>query len=134
MCLLIRSQANRASRGFSLIEIMAALAILSIALVAVMQLFSSSLSSTRRNEDVTISMLHARSLLEEACSHGVPPIDMEGSFDLENGLRAELNVESLGVSEGGPELYEIWVIVERPSGGSVRLSCTRAYQESESLL
>lgn len=129
MCLLTRSRARRASRGFSLIEVMAALAILSIALVAVMQLFSSSLRTTRNNEDMTVSMLQARALLEEACSPGPSPMDMEGSVDLGGGFEAVRNVEALGVEDGGPELYEISVTVVRPSGGKLRLTCTRAYYE-----
>ncbi len=129
MCLLTRSRARRASRGFSLIEVMAALAILSIALVAVMQLFSSSLRTTLRNEDVTVSMLQARALLEEACSPGPAPMDMEGSLDLGGGFEAVRNVEALGAEDGGPELYEIAVTVVRPSGGELRLTCTRAYHE-----
>ena len=117
-------------RGFSLIEVMAALAILSIALVAVMQLFSSSLSTARRNEDVTVLMLQARALLEEACSPGPAPMDMEGILDLEGGLEAVRDVEALGAGDGGPELYEISVTVVRPGGGKLRLTCTRAYHES----
>ncbi len=129
MCLLTRLRARRASRGFSLIEVMAALAILSIAIVAVMQLFSSSLSTTRRNEDVTVSMLHARALLEEACSAGPAPMDMEGIIDLEGGLEAVRDVEAIGAEDGGPQLYEISVSVVHPGGGRSRLTCTRAYSE-----
>ena len=129
MCLLTRSRARRASRGFSLIEVMAALAILSIALVAVMQLFSSSLRTTRRNEDVTVALLQARALLEEACSPGPSPIDMEGRITLADGFEAVRDVEALGAGDGGPELYEISVTVSRPGGRKLRLTCTRAYHE-----
>jgi type II secretory pathway pseudopilin PulG len=109
---------------------MAALAIMSIALVAVMQLFSSSLRATARNEEVTISMLHARSLLEEACAPGPSPMDFEGTLMLDGGLEADRQVVAIDV-EDEPVLYEISITVERPTGGTVVLKCQRAYYEGD---
>ncbi len=128
MCLWTRSRARRASRGFSLIEVMAALAILSAALVVVMQLFSSSLRTTLRNEDATISILHARSLLEEACAPGPDPTEFEGTITLDGGLEAMRSVVALEVEEG-PMLYEISVTINRSTGGALRLECTRAFYD-----
>ncbi len=128
MCMLTRSRVRRASAGFSLIEVMAALAILSVALVFVMQLFSSSLQTTLRNEQVTVSILHARSLLEEACAPGPSPEDFEGTITLDGDLEAVRDVVTLEVDEG-PALYEISVTISRPNGGSLRLACKRAYYD-----
>lgn len=130
MCMLTRSRVRRASRGFSLIEVMAALAILSVALVIVMQLFSSSLRTTLRNEEVTVSILHARSLLEEACAPGPAPDEFEGTITLEGGLEAVRDVVALEVEEG-PLLYEISVTVSRPTGGQLRLACKRAFYDEQ---
>ena len=130
MCKLTRSRVRRACRGFSLIEVMAALAILSVALVFVMQLFSSSLRTTLRNEEVTVSILHARSLLEEACAPGPAPGEFEGTITLDGGLEAVRDVEALEV-EGGPVLYEISVTVSRPTGGKLRLACKRAFYDEQ---
>lgn len=119
----IGSRGRRASSGFSLVEIMAALAILSVALVLVIQLFSSSLRTTRHSADKSAAMLHARSLLEEACA--LPdPESAGGILELDGGMRAEVLVEE----DSG--MYEITVSVEGPGGGYT-LSCARAYHENK---
>ena len=60
------SSALLRSRGFSLLEVMVALAILGIALVAIFQLFSVNLRSTQKAEDYTKAIFYARSMLDEA--------------------------------------------------------------------
>lgn len=146
MCRWTRLRARLSCGGFSLVEVMAALAIMSVALVAVMQLFSSSLNSTRRNEDVTLSLLHARTLLEEACAPGTAPADFSGEVFLESGLEAERSVDIVDTinemdildkragldvdDDSEPALYRVTVRVTRPGGGAVQLKCVRAYYEN----
>jgi Tfp pilus assembly protein PilV len=112
------------------VEVIAALAILGVALVAVVQLFSTSLESTRRAGLSTMSLMHARALLEEACS-APDPRGMGGSFDLEEGLHAERSVGLLEDGGAGPSLYGVEVTVSAPSGEETRLSCKKVFHEAE---
>jgi len=54
-------------KGFTLIEIMVALAILGIALTIIMQLFSGGLCLARKSEDYSRAVFYGRQLLEEIC-------------------------------------------------------------------
>lgn len=57
----------RAARGFTLLEIMIALAILGIALTVILQQFSTGLKTVRVTRDYTNALIHARENLEEFC-------------------------------------------------------------------
>ncbi|TCV92011.1 general secretion pathway protein I [Luteibacter rhizovicinus] len=56
----------RAARGFSLLEVIAAIAILAIAFAALMQVAGSSMSLTARAGERTQAALRARSMLDSA--------------------------------------------------------------------
>ncbi len=128
MCLWTRLRARRGLSGFSLIEVMAALAIMSVALVMVIQLFSSSLRTTRQAADVSHAVLVARSVLEESCA--LPnPLDAAGIYDMGENVSAEVVVLERPV-DSDPKLYEITVSVEG-TGGEFALSCVRAYHEHD---
>src|SRR5262245_48630237 len=77
-----RSQA----RGFTLVEVIVALAILGVLLVAAFQVASTSLEMTRRSDGQRISLLHARSLIDQLSS--AEPL-RQGEFkgDLSDGSR-----------------------------------------------
>lgn len=69
-------------RGFTLIEILVAISVLSIAMVVIMQLFSGGLKSSRLSDAYTRGVFHAREkmeeiLLETEFEEGV----FEGEFD-----------------------------------------------------
>ena len=57
------SDSHRA--GFTLIEVIVAIAILAISLVTVMQLFSGSLRASRASCDYTRAIVHAKDRMEE---------------------------------------------------------------------
>jgi len=75
-------RAGRKQRGFSLLEVIAAIAILAIAFAALMQVAGSSMSLTARANERTQAALRARTLLDgafvmEPVQEGVS----EGRFD-----------------------------------------------------
>lgn len=53
-------------RGFTLLEVMVALAILGMGLVLVMQLFAGGLRAVKVSEEYTMALLYARQKMEEA--------------------------------------------------------------------
>jgi general secretion pathway protein I len=53
------------NRGFTLIEVIVAIAILAISLVMVMQLFSGGLRASRASCDYTRAIVHAKEKMEE---------------------------------------------------------------------
>jgi len=78
-------------RGFTLIEILVAISVLSIAMVVIMQLFSGGLKSSRLSDAYTRGVFHAREkmeeiLLEREFEEGV----FEGEFDDSYGWRFEI--------------------------------------------
>lgn len=56
---------NRRNDGFTLIETLVAMAILSISLVVILQLFSGGLKSSRLSDNYTRAIFHAREKMEE---------------------------------------------------------------------
>ena len=52
-------------RGFTLIEVIVAIAVLSISLVMIMQLFSGGLKASRASCDYTRAVVHAKDKMEE---------------------------------------------------------------------
>ncbi len=61
-----RSSRSRVSnKGFTLIEILVAISILSISLVVILQLFSGGLKSSRLSDRYTRGIFHAREKMEE---------------------------------------------------------------------
>jgi prepilin-type N-terminal cleavage/methylation domain-containing protein len=142
-----KSRERRGSGGFSLIEVIVALAILGIALVSLVELFSVSLRSTKKSADYTTALIYARSIMEEA--YAAPsPEDMGDTFDLGEGYSGERAVrevelpwsgeeEGEGNGEGGGDappfkLFEITVTVTWPPGGKVVLTGRRAVYDETS--
>jgi general secretion pathway protein I len=71
-------------KGFTLIEVIVSLAILSICLVIVMQLFSGGLRASRASCDYTRAVVHAKEKMEELTAE---PVQDSGEFD--DGFRWE---------------------------------------------
>ena len=114
------------SRGFSLLEVMVALAILGIALVAIFQLFSLNLRSTQKAEGYTKAIFYARSMLDEAYIF-IDPADASDSREYENKYEATRKVNLKSESEDGKiKLYEITVAVTWPPSGNFRISGLRS--------
>ena len=122
---LTRCSALLRSRGFSLLEVMVALAILGIALVAIFQLFSLNLRSTQRAEDYSKAIFYARSMLDEAYIF-VDPADASDSKEYENKYGVTRQVSLKSESEDGDiKLYEITVAVVWPPSGNFKVSGLR---------
>lgn len=122
---LTRCSALLRSRGFSLLEVMVALAILGIALVAIFQSFSLNLRSTLKAEDYSKAIFYARSMLDEAYSL-VDPSDAADSKEYENRYEVTRQVGLKSESEDGKiKLYEITVAVFWPPSGNFRISGLR---------
>jgi general secretion pathway protein I len=81
--------------GFTLIEVIVAIAILAISLVMIMQLFSSGLRASRVSCDYTRAIVHAKDKMEEM---SVTPIQDSGEF--EDGFKWESVVEPYKELEG----------------------------------
>ncbi|HPD60553.1 MAG TPA: type II secretion system protein [Thermodesulfobacteriota bacterium] len=56
-----------ADKGFTLMEIMVAVAILGIALTVIMELFSGGLRLVRKSQEYSRAVFYGRQLLEELC-------------------------------------------------------------------
>lgn len=122
---LTRSSALLRSRGFSLLEVMVALAILGTALVAIFQLFSLNLRSTQKAEDYSKAIFYARSMLDEAYIF-IDPADASDSKEYENKYEVTRKVSLKSESEDGNiKLYEINVAVTWPPSGNFRISGLR---------
>jgi general secretion pathway protein I len=67
----------RPERGFTLLELLVAFVILSVAVATLLHAFSQSLRNTALAEDYTLATLHAQSLLAQV---GVEPPLMDGVY------------------------------------------------------
>lgn len=69
------------NNGFTLLEVLVAMAILSVSLVIVLQLFSGGLHSSGISEDYTRAVFHARAKMEEVLtSESLAPGEWSGDF------------------------------------------------------
>lgn len=126
-----RGSAAPQSSGFSLLEVMIALAILGIAVVAVFQLFSINLRTTRKAEDYTKAIFYARSLMDEAHIFA-DPSDESSSEEYEGRYAARRNVSLRSESEDGNiKIYEIAVSVAWPPSGSFSMTELRTVYDPE---
>jgi prepilin-type N-terminal cleavage/methylation domain-containing protein len=114
------------SRGFSLIEVLAALFILGVSAATVLGVFSTNLRVIKKSGDHIHATIHARSILDESLA--VYDItDARGrDIDLGGVYRGWTEVKSMDREEGGVEMYEVIVTVEWPPSGSVILRGRRA--------
>ena len=117
----IRGARGDHCRGFTLIEILVATMILSIALTVIMQLFSGGLRSARLSQDYTRGVFHAREKMEEILlADDVSTEAADGVFD--DGYRWQAGVELVETQEGEPtellpvDTYLVTVRVSWPSG------------------
>ncbi|MBA4371440.1 MAG: hypothetical protein C0402_01115 [Thermodesulfovibrio sp.] len=128
---LTRYSANLRSGGFSLLEVLIALAILGVSVVSVFQLFSITLRSTKKAEDYTRALLYAQSLLDEAYSAG-NPMDSPVTISFGKGYQGSRQVVLKAVSDDGAiKLYEISASVSWQPAGSLRIAALRAVYDPE---
>jgi general secretion pathway protein I len=74
--------------GFTLVEVIVAIAIIGISLVMIMQLFSGGLRASRTSCDYTRAVVHAKDKMEELAFY---PVAASGEFD--DGFNWETEVE-----------------------------------------
>lgn len=107
--------------GFTLLETLVAIMILSVALVIVLELFSSNLRSTTFSENYSRGIFHARMKMEELLSQNIPTVDAEeGRF--EDGFRWKTSLSPYGEQEpgAGPAAYVATVEVFWEQGASAK--------------
>jgi type II secretion system protein I len=124
-----RSSVLHRSNGFSLMEVMVALAIMSVAIVAVFQLYSRALRSTKKAEDYTKALFYARTMLDEAYSFPDPSSAFD-SKEYEHYYRVRRDVTVVSESEDGKaKLYEFRVTVSWLPSGELVLKGLRSVYE-----
>ncbi|MHB8880354.1 MAG: hypothetical protein ACYC69_02455 [Thermodesulfovibrionales bacterium] len=110
---------------------MIALALLGIAVVAIFQLFSITMRSTKKAGDYTMALLYARSLLDEAYSVRDPSAEPV-RITFEKGYRGSREVTlQPATDKKGLKVYEITAIVTWPPSGDLRLRGLRTVYEPE---
>ena len=128
---LTRFSALRQSKGFSLLEVMVALAILGVSIVAIFQLFSVTLRSTQKAENYTKALINARSLMDGLYIKP-DPRDDAGSVDLGDGFSGNKEVSLVHTSDDNTvKLYQLVVTVTWPPSGSLTIKGLRTVREPE---
>lgn len=126
-----RYSANLRSGGFSLLEVLIALAILGVSVVSVFQLFSITLRSTKKAEDYTRALLYAQSLLDEAFSTANPledPVTVSFGGEYRGSRTVVLKGES---DDGSLKMYEITASVSWPPSGNLKIKALRTVNDPE---
>jgi general secretion pathway protein I len=114
------SEKRSSAAGFTLIEILVALVILSVALVTIMQLFSGGLKAAGIAGDYTQAIFLAREKIEELLLEKETPAETaEGVFNNDYKWQTESTPFSLYANDNNKvpvEIYEIRVSVSRRDG------------------
>lgn len=76
--------------GFTLLEVIVAVAILSVSLVMIMQLFAAGLKSSRTSCDYTRAVMHANDKMEELSA---APVKSQESGEFRDGYKWEAAVQ-----------------------------------------
>ena len=104
--------------GFMLLEVMASVLILGLAVVAVIQLFAGSLRLARMSDDYTEMVLLARDRMSETLLND-PLTEGSASGTTADGTRWSVEVsgyEGHGVEFANSEAYRIYSVAVRVSG------------------
>jgi type II secretory pathway pseudopilin PulG len=110
---------------------MVALAIMAVSIVAVFQLFSIALRSTKKAEDTSRAILYARTFMDEAYLVS-DPAEISGSKEFESYFRVSREAVVKSVSKDKKaRLYEIVVTVTWPPSGRLILNGLRSINAPE---
>ena len=123
--------AQQHSKGFSLLEVMVALAIMATAIVAIFQLYSINLRNTAKAEDYSKAIFYGRSMMDEAYSLK-DPSDASDSREYEHRYKSVREVGVHSESEDShTKLYDVTVTVSWPPSGQFRIKGLRSVYEQK---
>ncbi len=110
---------------------MVALAILGMALVAIFQLYSLNLRSTKKAEDFTKAIFYARSMMDEAFIFVDPSGESKSEeYEKRYSVKRDVSVKSES-DDGKTKVYEITVSVTWPPRGNFTIKELRTVHESK---
>ena len=121
---------RRAAGGFTLVEVVVAFTILSVALVALMQAFATGMQSLGAAKAGATAVMHARSKLDEV---GQTILLENGEYtgDFEDGFAWRVRIAEIPIEDDGTVAaplvapFEVEVNVTGPQGGAVTLTTLR---------
>lgn len=117
------------SSGFSLLEVMIAIAVLSIAIVTIIQLYSMNLKSTQKAELYTEAIIYARSAMDTALSSD--RLEAGSSTDtIDDFYELTTTVTDIGNEEDIAKTYEVAVRITW-DGGSFNLKARKSIPVEE---
>ena len=130
-----RSKNNRGDKGFTLIEVVIALAILGIGLTVIMELFSGGLRLGRVSEEYTKAMNYASVKMEEIANQKtIEEGEDEGEFD--KTYRWKIGIEKTDILPGDrgtefkppADFYHIRISVFWKSGSKDKSASLESYK------
>ncbi len=131
--LLERSSSSESDKqqGFSLLEVMVAVAILAIAIASIFRLYSVALRGTMKAENYNRAVIIANSMMDEALA--VKDVEeAEGTEDFGDGFQAVRTVEKIYEDEDTlSAIYKITVTVTWPPSGRFVVTSLRSVNEEE---
>ena len=123
------------NRGFTLIEVVVAVAILGIGLTVIMELFSGGLRLARVSEEYTKAVNHARTKMEEvmmqpALEEGTQEWEFDDTYRWAVGIKKVeiLPADPNGVFKPPVDLFQIKVNVHWKSGSKDRSTGVESYK------
>ena len=119
----VKTQEN--NRGFTLLEVIIAIAIMGISIVLIMQLFSGGLRLGKISGDYTAAVIHAREKMEEML---IKPEASAGKFDSKYKWQSEVSSYSTAEKKDS-KLLKISVKVSWQENKALELVTLKAVQE-----
>lgn len=129
------------ARGFTLLEVLIAFAILAIALVALFRAFGTGATNARLAQEYTVATLHAESIMaatgiESALAEGVAEGDLPGGYRWETAVAladtgapaAAAGPDALSADPLAGRLYAVSVTVSWTAGGKTRSVSLDSYR------
>jgi prepilin-type N-terminal cleavage/methylation domain-containing protein len=104
----MRTDTRRSARGFTLIEILMAMMVLSIGLASVLSVFIVGLRTSRRVVDESAAAVAAKAMLARVLSEDVMPAGVGGSAS-GDGVRDFLELIAVARGNGSPQCDWVWI-------------------------
>lgn len=121
----------RVERGFTLLEVLVAFAILAVSLGGLLVAFSDGLRTTDRSVTISTATLQAQSVMEEV-GRSIPVRPGRETGVLDDGTRWQVSIEPFDTGESGAAAvvrtlfaYRVEVTVEWGTGRTVTLTSLR---------